>query len=101
MNGPKPEPSTSIFRDYKDRSFKVALYNSTERYSGITGNNPTVEVIMQKIPLTKVYCGYQNGTKFISFTNMFVSMGRVRNEDLNGRIGDESIDLEKYFTDDL
>jgi len=96
----RPQSSTSIFSVFKSRSFQVALFQENLEYSGLEGRNPTVEVKMKKIPETKVMCGELNGVGFVSFSNMFVSMGSLTEKELNGRITDEHINMEPYYIDD-
>jgi len=96
----KPQPSTSIFNHFKIRSFQVALYNENTEYSGLEGNNPPVEVKMKKNQNTKVMCGEKDGKGYVSFSNMFVSMAAIGNDELNGRIPEKHINMEPYYIDD-
>jgi len=45
-------------------------------------------------------CGELNGVGFVSFSDMFVSMGTITEKELNGRIADEHINMEPYYIDD-
>jgi hypothetical protein len=85
-----PKPSRNIFYEFRARSLEVATYKQNYEYKGHVGSNPVVEVTLKTRPTFKVGCGSFNGTNYISFANMFVSMTTKTAEEL-GFVGVEHV----------
>lgn len=83
-----PRESTQIFADFKERSLAYAKYTPTQRYRGIVGRTPIVEVTFDKPTNFRVACGSFNSSSYTSFSNMQVHMGTTSFEKI-GRYGDE------------
>jgi len=94
-----PRNSTNIFTQFKLISLDVARYNRRIKHTGIVGRNPVVQVTFEKLSNSRTMCGIFNGTSYVSFSHMSVSM-TARTAQEVGKVGDEVVNMEPYYIDD-
>jgi len=93
-----PRNSTNIFTQFKLVSLEVARYERRIRHRGIVGRTPIVEVIFEKLANSRTMCGTFNGTNYVSFDHMSVSMNTATEKEI-GYVGDEVVNMEPFYID--
>jgi len=77
INRTPPRPTNAIFDgvEFRTRLIQVSRFETDYKFTGYHGQNPIVEVVLERNSNSKSACGVFNGGTYTSIVNMKTTMG--------------------------